>query len=192
MRRLTHSNLWAVAVVLLASAFIACRVWRHGNASEIELSSLSVIDVSEHGASIPEATSAVVLQVRNLGRRELIFATNQVTQPRVNRCWLTPRESLLSPKFLGLRIAPGTSGTLIIAVPPRTEALRLLLQARHPALLERTRWFSPRAACSPQETSGSEHKTVQRTGGSRLAQRRIERHRRLPPVADLCRWAIDL
>ena len=31
-----------------------------------------------------------------------------------------------------------------------------------------------------------EPKTVQRTGVSRFAQRQIERHRRLAPVADLC------
>ena len=32
---------------------------------------------------------------------------------------------------------------------------------------------------------GSAHPPVQRTGASRLAQRQIERHRRLAPVADL-------
>ena len=30
------------------------------------------------------------------------------------------------------------------------------------------------------------NKTVQRTGASRFAQRHIERHRQLAPVADLC------
>jgi hypothetical protein len=33
------------------------------------------------------------------------------------------------------------------------------------------------------------NQTVQRTGASRLARRRIERDRRLAPVADLDRWA---
>src|SRR5438128_6532167 len=34
--------------------------------------------------------------------------------------------------------------------------------------------------------SGRPNETVQRTGASRFAQRQIERHRRLAPVADLC------
>jgi hypothetical protein len=32
----------------------------------------------------------------------------------------------------------------------------------------------------------SANQTVQRTGASRFAQRQIQRHRRLAPVADLC------
>src|SRR5438874_12514588 len=34
--------------------------------------------------------------------------------------------------------------------------------------------------------SSAPNQTVQRTGASRFAQRQIERHRRLAPVADLC------
>jgi len=47
-------------------------------------------------------------------------------------------------------------------------------------------------ACDSSSTGGgrlyktSPNQTVQRTGASRFAQRQIERHRRLAPVADLC------
>src|SRR5207249_1460109 len=46
----------------------------------------------------------------------------------------------------------------------------------------------PHRGLSPHQfipMSGA-HKAVQRTGASRFAQRQIERHRRLAPVADLC------
>ena len=38
----------------------------------------------------------------------------------------------------------------------------------------------------PRRAAASFNQTVQRTGASRFAQRQIERHRRLAPVADLC------
>src|ERR1039457_4257843 len=37
-----------------------------------------------------------------------------------------------------------------------------------------------------RRVAASFNQTVQRTGASRFAQRQIERHRRLAPVADLC------
>ena len=43
-----------------------------------------------------------------------------------------------------------------------------------------------RSQCGHQITNGTPNQTVQRTGASRFAQRQIERHRRLAPVADLC------
>src|ERR1035437_7924008 len=38
----------------------------------------------------------------------------------------------------------------------------------------------------PKQLTRSPNQTVQRTGASRFTQGRIERHRRLAPVADLC------
>ena len=40
--------------------------------------------------------------------------------------------------------------------------------------------------CTPAKTKQAANQTAQPTGASRLAQRQIERQRRLAPVADLC------
>jgi hypothetical protein len=47
----------------------------------------------------------------------------------------------------------------------------------------------PPATSEPNEMKTSPNQSVQPTGGSRFAQPAFERQRRLPPVADACRWA---
>jgi len=60
-------------------------------------------------------------------------------------------------------------------------------------ILHSSPWSRPTELLSPcpLRSQRTHNQTVQRTGASRFAQRQIERHRRLAPVADLCVRPLD-
>jgi hypothetical protein len=138
---------WTVSAVLLVVAFATRSLWWCPHPLNVQLSVIEGMDIHEKPRTTPEATCAVVLRVENRGSSELIFATDQTARARVNNHWLEPTELLWSAREVGLRLRPGDYSALAVAVPPRTEVLRLFLRARPPALIERARWFLIDMSC---------------------------------------------